>query len=87
MFRDEIKRKLGANETVFPFSVCMLSRSRIVVSGVKGLLSADGDSVVLRLPAELLLIEGKDLKIIEIGGGDIYVSGEIGGLRFERKES
>ena len=85
MFKDEIKSKLSASE-VIPFSVCMLSKNKLVVSGVKSVAYASKDAIRLKLPLDALLIEGKDLHILEIGGADIYIKGEIGGLSFESRE-
>ncbi len=83
MFKDEIREKLAPAGELFAFSVCMLSRDKLVVSGVKNVLFADSTSVTLKLHGETLSIEGEGLKIAEIGGGDIFITGHMGGLHFE----
>ena len=83
MFRDEIREKLSPAGELFAFSICMLSRHKLVVSGVKNVMFADETRIALKLHGETLLVEGKELKIAEIGGGDIFVTGLIGGLHFE----
>lgn len=85
MFKDEVLEKLKAAGELIPFSVCMLSRSKLAVSGVKSVIAADEQKTVLKLPFELLTVEGEGLKIIEIGGGDAYIEGRIGGLYFGNK--
>ena len=42
MFKDEIREKLAPAGELFAFSVCMLSRDKLVVSGVKNVLFAVG---------------------------------------------
>lgn len=83
MFKDEIKEKFAPIGELFAFSVCMLSRDKLVVSGVKRVLFADDVRILLKLHGEELVVEGERLKIAEIGGGDIFVTGHIGGLHFE----
>ena len=83
MFKDEIREKLAPAGELFAFSVCMLSRTKLVVSGVKNVLFADGGRIALKLHGETLSVEGEGLRIAEIGGGDIFVTGHIGGLHFE----
>lgn len=83
MFKEEIFKKLGIAETVFPFSACMLSRGKLVVSGVKRILSATECEITLRLRPDILTVTGEGLKIVEIGGEDVCIEGRIGGLNFE----
>lgn len=84
MFEDEIKRKLAAGDAVIPFTVCMLSKSRLVVSGVRSVLKVSEEQITLRLTGETLSVDGAELRIVEIGGGDAYITGSIGGLSFEK---
>ncbi len=86
MFREEIKSKLGAVGELLPFTVCMLSATKLVVSGVKSVMSASSGAIALKLGSESLVVSGDDLRIVEIGGGDIYIVGRIGGLNFEEKK-
>lgn len=86
MFKDEIFKKLGVEQNLFPFSVCMLSRGKLVVSGVKRILTATEGEITLRLRPDVLSVTGEGLKIVEIGGEDVYVEGSIGGLNFESKK-
>ncbi len=66
-----------------PFTLAMLSRDKLVISGIKSVLSVDEGLVRLRLAGAKVAVSGKDLTIAEIGGGDVYIKGRIGGVNFE----
>lgn len=83
MYRQEILKKLNVTDSVFPFTLTLLSRDKLVVSGVKRVLFADGNRLKFQLHGGILNVEGAGLAIVEIGGGDAYVKGDIGGLDFE----
>lgn len=83
MFKNELKRKLDIKSEVMPFTLTMLSRSKVMVSGVKNVLSSTETELKLRLLAGSLTVAGSGLQIVEIGGGDVYVKGTVGGLQFE----
>jgi len=61
----------------------MLSRSKVIISGVKSVLSSSGEALKLRLNAGVVTLYGENLQIVEIGGGDAYVKGLVGGMSFE----
>lgn len=86
MFGDEIKRKLNAKDVVFPFALTMLGRKKIVISGVKRIISADENCIVAKIGSDYLKISGRYLNIVEIGGGDVYVEGEIAEICFENEK-
>ena len=83
MFLDEIRNKLGACGEILPFTLAMLSRDKLVISGIKSVLSVEEGLVRLRLAGAKVAVSGKDLTIAEIGGGDVYIKGRIGGVNFE----
>ncbi len=83
MFKDEIKRKLDIKNEIFPFTLTMLSRSKVIISGVKSVLSSSAEALKLRLNAGVVTLYGENLQIVEIGGGDAYVKGLVGGMSFE----
>ena len=76
---------MNIKDGVFPFTATMLARRKLAVSGVKSVLAYSCSQIRLRLTGETLNITGDELKIEEIGGGDVFVTGEIGGLQFEKK--
>lgn len=84
MYKNEILKKFDIKDSVFPFTLTMLARDRLVISGVKRALLLSDEKLRFQLHGCILQVEGKALKIIEMGGGDVYVKGEIGGLSFER---
>lgn len=85
MFKEEIKRKLDIKNEILPFTLTMLSRSKMMISGVKNVMLSDEKQLKFRLTSGVVVITGEGLKIVEIGGGDVYVKGYIGGVQFEWK--
>jgi len=83
VFKDEIKKKLDIKSEVLPFALSMLSRSKLIISGVKGVINSSAGQMRFRLNSGTLSVLGEDLEIVEIGGSDVYVKGKIGGLSFE----
>ena len=83
MFKDEIMEKLNIKREVFPFTLTMLSRSKVVISGVKNVLSSSEKALKFRLASGSLTVSGDGLQIVEIGGGDVYIKGLVAGVQFE----
>ncbi len=83
MFKNEIKRKLGIKNEILPFCLNMITRNKMIVSGIKSVLSSTQTQMRLRLNGEVLCVLGDDLQIVEIGGGDVYIKGSIKGVEFE----
>ena len=83
MFKDEIAKKLNVKKDIMPFTLTMLSRSKMMISGVKNVLSSTDSALRFRLASGSLKVSGEELKIVEIGGGDVYVKGRISGVQFE----
>lgn len=83
MFKDEIKRKLDIKSEILPFTLTMLSRSKMMISGVKNVMLSSETELKFRLSGGSVIITGDGLQIVEIGGGDVYVKGYIGGVQFE----
>jgi len=85
MFKNEIKAKFRLKDELFPFALNMLGRGKLVVSGVKRVVEANEEFLKIRVGNENLIVEGKGLSIAEIGGGDVYVEGEIQSIAFEKE--
>ena len=85
MFKNEIKAKFRLKDELFPFALNMLGRGKLVVSGVKRVVEANEVFLKIRVGNENLIVEGKGLSIAEIGGGDVYVEGEIQSIAFEKE--
>ncbi len=83
MFKNEIKKKLDIKSEILPFTLTMLSRSKMMISGVKNVLLSSDSALKFRLSSGILTVNGSDLQIVEIGGGDVYVKGVVGGVQFE----
>ena len=83
VFKDELVKKLNVKREVLPFALTMLSRSKMMISGVKNVLSSTENALKFRLASGSLIVSGEGLQIVEIGGGDAYVQGLITGVQFE----
>ncbi len=83
MFKDEIEKKFNITRESFSFSLTMMGRDRLIVSGVKGVVFASNECVKLRLKSEILTLVGEALQLKEIGGGDVYVKGGVTSVNFE----
>ncbi len=85
MFIDELKSKLDFKSELLPFTLNMLSRKKLVISGVKRILYSSDTRLKLSLIGDVVTIDGEGLNLLQIGGGDVYVAGLIGGIGFEKK--
>ncbi|MDE5601244.1 MAG: YabP/YqfC family sporulation protein [Clostridia bacterium] len=68
---------------IMPFTLTMLSRSKLIISGVKSVMLSNEAQLKFRLTSGIVTVSGEGLQIVEIGGGDAYVKGYIGGVAFE----
>lgn len=78
-----MQRKLNIKSEILPFTLTMLSRSKMMISGVKSVMLSDEKQLKFRLAGGAVTVSGEGLQIVEIGGGDAYVRGEVGGIQFE----
>lgn len=76
-------KKLNVKREILPFTLTMLSRSKMMISGVKNVLSSSENALKFRLASGSLTVMGETLQIVEIGGGDVYVKGLVTGVQFE----
>ena len=83
MFKDEVGRKLNVAGKIFPFTLNMLSRNKTVICGVKRVSSSSENLVNIRLDGGSMNVSGVGLRIVEIGGGDMFLEGEITKIEFE----
>lgn len=83
MFVDEVKRKFKIKNGGVPFTLTLLGRDKAAVSGVKSVLLSNAETLRFKLAAGNLTLNGRALKLVELGGGDAYVSGEIDSVEFD----
>lgn len=84
MFINEINKKLDINSVKINFTLTMIGNNKLVVSGVKKVLFASKECVKLQIKSDTLEINGDMLYLKEIGGGDVYIKGEIVSVAFEK---
>ncbi len=82
MFVDELILKLKL-EDICPFTVTLLGGKNAVVEGVKNLIFVDENKVKIRVKKLTVSILGDGLKILEIGDGNLLISGEIKGVEYD----
>lgn len=85
MFINEVRGKFRIKDELFPFALNMLGRGKLVVSGAKRVLEASEESIKIRVGGDVLTVGGDRLSIAEIGGGDVYVEGEIASIAFKKE--
>ncbi len=78
-----MKRKLDIKSEILPFALTMMSRSKMMISGVKNVMLSDDTQLKFRLANGTVTVVGEKMQIVEIGGGDVYVKGFISGVQFE----
>lgn len=82
MFVDELKLKLKI-EDICAFSVSVFDNKYVSCEGVKNVVFSSDEQVKLRVKNHVVVIDGKGLKIVEIGDGNTLISGEIVGVQYE----
>ena len=83
MFVDEIQKKLKIVDDILPFTLTFIGDNSLIACGVKSVILSSEENIKLKLKHKIIDIVGKELNISEIGGGDVYVKGIIGGVNFE----
>lgn len=83
MFVSEMLQKLSADGSAAPFVVTLLGRSAAAVSGIRRVLSVEKKEIKLAVRGGSVSVTGVGLMIAEIGGGDVYIKGEIAAVTAE----
>lgn len=80
MFVKETLEKLDGAESFAPYVVTLVGGRGVAVSGVKRVLAVSEEEIKIAVPRAVVKIAGGELVLTEIGGGDAYVTGRIGGV-------
>ncbi len=83
MFKDEIGKKLNILGEMHPFSISIIGKNNLYICGIKSVINTTDTDVNIRLKNGLLHVSGKGFNIVEIGGGDMYIKGEVINVAFE----
>lgn len=78
-----MKQKLNIKNELLPFTLTMMSRSKMMISGIKSVMLSNEQQLKFRLVSGAVTVSGEDLSIVEIGGGDAYIKGLVSGVQFE----
>ncbi len=82
MFVDELKLKLNM-EDLCQYALSVFDNKYALIEGVKNLVFSSEEQVKVRVKKMMIILEGKELKIKEVGDGNVLVSGEILGVKYE----
>ena len=85
MFVDEIKEKIVLPDTKTPFVITVLGDSGVVISGVKTVILTALNEVKIRVKNNEIRVAGDALNVIEIGGGDMYLAGEVTSVEIKKQ--
>lgn len=77
-FFNDLKKEYSLkNEIVSDFNVVMMSGKFVYIEGQKGLLKLSSENVSVKVKGGVVCVLGKDLKISEMTGKTLAVSGSI----------
>lgn len=81
-FLNDIIIKLGLppDNCVGGDCVRIFNGGGVLVEGHKGVLNYTSAQIVVKLKKEKLIVDGENLKIIEVNPSEIYISGKIAGV-------
>lgn len=82
MFVDELKLKLNI-EDFCQYTLSVFDNKFALIEGVKNLVFSSEQQVKARVKKMTVIIGGKNLKIKEVGDGNVLISGEIHGVQYE----
>lgn len=80
-YLSDLKEKFG--EDFFRFKITLLSGEALVVDGHKGIFSYQSDCVKIKTKNTLIVVEGENLFLSELGSGELTLTGKISGVRLE----
>ncbi len=85
MFVDEVKRKLNLEDVVCSYSVATFGDFGVAIEGVRTVVSVGEYEIKVKVKKAVLSVFGENLKPVEIGGGNLYIKGNINGITFEKQ--
>lgn len=84
MFVDEIAKKLKLDGDFPPFVVTILGSGKAIVNGVKTVILSTQNEVKVKVRNAVVKVSGEGLNLLEMGGGDLYLEGEIASVEIEK---
>lgn len=84
MYVDEIKEKLKLEDGNLPFVCTLLGSGNIVVSGVKNVVLTTQNEVKIKVKKGILRVVGEGLWVVQMGGGDMFLKGDISGVEIQK---
>ena len=80
---DEIVSRLGDEEVAFAGAKAVVFAGRCAYfENVKGISAFAPDAVILRVKGGEVRVEGRDLRVAQYGGGDLFLRGDVRRVEF-----
>lgn len=76
-----------AEQQNLPHSLTLCERKKLTMTGVAEVVSFDESCVVVRTPLGTLVVQGQDLQLKTLDGGNVAVEGQITALAYEETRS
>ncbi len=84
MFLEDVLSKLKADTAAAPFTAAVLGQAGVSLTGVRGMVFFSEEEVRVRVKGGAVTVKGEGLRIAEMGGGDVLVSGVVAGVEIDR---
>ena len=75
--------QFGIEDAFAPFTVNIIGNGHVVISGIKSVTFSSASEVCVRFSKGGLKVTGENLLIVQIGGGDAYVKGDVKGVELD----
>ena len=76
MFKDEVLRKFNAEE-LCDYEIIFFGKCKVAFSGIKGVTFLSETEIRLKTKKNVLTLKGNGLSLVEVGGFEAYVTGEV----------
>ena len=76
-----------AEQQNLPHSLTLCERKKLAMTGATEVVSFDEACVVIRTPLGTLVVQGQDLQLKTLDGGNVAVEGQIIALSYEENRS
>ena len=76
-----------AEQQNLPHSLTLCERKKLAMTGATEVVSFDESCVVIRTPLGTLVVQGQDLQLKTLDGGNVAVEGQIIALSYEENRS
>lgn len=76
-----------AEQQNLPHNLTLNERKKLTLTGATDVVSFDESCVVIRTPLGTLVVQGQELQLKTLDGGNVSVEGQIAALTYEENRS